>query len=58
MAQFERRGVGRRDVAHIEDRWYRPTQDEFGKVVVNGRGKPVMERTERYGKGIGTAFAT
>ncbi|BCJ29626.1 tyrosine-type recombinase/integrase [Actinocatenispora sera] len=38
-------------MAHIEDRWYRPTQDEFGKVVVNGRGKPVMERTERYGKG-------
>ncbi|QIS09281.1 tyrosine-type recombinase/integrase [Nocardia arthritidis] len=39
-------------MAHIDDRWWRPKRDEDGKVIVNGRGKPVMEKTELYGRGL------
>ncbi len=40
-------------MAHVEDRWYRPKRDKgTGEVVLNGRGKPVMEPTELFGKGL------
>jgi integrase len=40
-------------VGHIQDRWYRPARDnETGKIVLNGRGKPVLEKTELYGSGM------
>ncbi|HEV7976136.1 site-specific integrase [Amycolatopsis sp.] len=39
-------------MGHIQDRWYRPAKDEeTGKVVLNARGKPVLEKTELYGNG-------
>lgn len=39
-------------MAHIQDRWYRPKKDpETDKVVLNARGKPVMEKTELHGTG-------
>jgi hypothetical protein len=38
-------------VAHIEDRWFQPKGDVLGKLVVDGRGKPVMEPTDRHRKG-------
>ncbi|MFI6047122.1 tyrosine-type recombinase/integrase [Nocardia sp. NPDC051321] len=39
-------------MGHVDDRWWRPQRDENDKVVVNGRGKPVMEKTELYGRGL------
>ncbi|MEU7769667.1 site-specific integrase [Nocardia sp. NPDC049190] len=39
-------------MGHVDDRWMRPQRDEDGKVIVNGRGKPVMEKTELYGRGL------
>ena len=40
-------------MGHIQDRWYRPARDkETGKVILNGRGKPVLEKTELYGIGM------
>ncbi|WP_030513622.1 site-specific integrase [Nocardia sp. NRRL WC-3656] len=39
-------------MGHVEDRWMRPKRDDDGKVVINGRGKPVLEPTELYGKGL------
>lgn len=40
-------------MGHIQDRWYRPARDkETGKVLLNGRGKPVLEKTELYGIGM------
>lgn len=40
-------------MGHIQDRWYRAKRDPVtGQVVVNAKGKPVMERTELYGKGM------
>lgn len=40
-------------MGHIQDRWYRPARDkETGKVLLNKRGKPVLERTELYGIGL------
>ncbi|PSR61572.1 MULTISPECIES: tyrosine-type recombinase/integrase [Nocardia] len=39
-------------MGHVEDRWWRPQRDENDRVVVNGRGKPVMEKTELYGRGL------
>ncbi|MGW3964131.1 tyrosine-type recombinase/integrase [Amycolatopsis sp. NPDC005003] len=40
-------------MGHIQDRWYRPARDkETGKVLLNGRGKPVLEKTELYGIGL------
>ncbi|GAA1208372.1 tyrosine-type recombinase/integrase [Prauserella alba] len=40
-------------MGHIQDRWYRPKEDpDTGEVVLNKRGKPVMEKTERYGTGM------
>lgn len=40
-------------MGHIQDRWYRPKRDpETGKILVNTRGKPVLERTELYGVGM------
>ena len=39
-------------MGHIQDRWYRPRKDPAtSKVLLNGRGKPVMEKTEIYGTG-------
>jgi integrase len=39
-------------MGHIQDRWYRPKKDpESGKILLNQRGKPVMEKTELYGIG-------
>lgn len=39
-------------MGHIQDRWYRPRKDpETGSVLLNARGKPVLERTELYGAG-------
>lgn len=39
-------------MAHIQDRWYRPKKDpETGKILLNPRGKPVMEKTDLYGTG-------
>lgn len=39
-------------MGHIQDRWFRPKTDPAtGDVLVNARGKPVMERTELYGVG-------
>lgn len=39
-------------MGHIQDRWYRPKRDpDTGKIVLNAKGKPVMERTELYGRG-------
>ncbi|MGW4524184.1 tyrosine-type recombinase/integrase [Amycolatopsis sp. NPDC004378] len=40
-------------MGHIQDRWYRPARDkETGKVLLNARGKPVLEKTELYGTGL------
>ncbi|WP_433594412.1 tyrosine-type recombinase/integrase [Nocardia sp. CA-145437] len=39
-------------MGHVEDRWFRPQRDQSGQVVLNGRGKPVMEPTELHGKGL------
>ncbi|NKY33930.1 site-specific integrase [Nocardia speluncae] len=39
-------------MGHVEDRWQRPKRDENDDLVLNGRGKPVMERTELYGRGM------
>ena len=40
-------------MGHIQDRWYRPKKDpETGKILLNTRGKPVMEKTELYGTGL------
>lgn len=40
-------------MGHIQDRWYRPARDkETGKVLLNKRNKPVLERTELYGIGL------
>ncbi len=40
-------------MGHIQDRWYRPKKDpETGKILLNARGKPVMEKTELYGTGL------
>jgi integrase len=40
-------------VGHIQDRWYRPARDkETGKVIVNSRGKPVLEKTDLFGAGM------
>jgi len=39
-------------MAHVEDRWMRKARGPDGKVVLDGGGKPVLERhPERYGKG-------
>lgn len=39
-------------MGHVQDRWYRPQKDpETGKILINGRGKPVMERTDLFGVG-------
>ncbi|MFI5777404.1 tyrosine recombinase XerC [Nocardia sp. NPDC051570] len=40
-------------MGHVEDRWYRAKRDKAtDEVVLNGRGKPVMEPTELHGKGL------
>ncbi|MEV6225355.1 site-specific integrase [Nocardia fluminea] len=39
-------------MGHVDDRWWRPQRNENGEVVVNGRGKPVMEKTDLFGKGM------
>ena len=40
-------------MAHIQDRWYRPKKDPKTRLLVlNARGKPVMERTELHGLGL------
>ncbi|WAL64928.1 site-specific integrase [Amycolatopsis cynarae] len=40
-------------MGHIQDRWYRPKRDpETGKIVLNAKGKPVLEKTELYGIGM------
>ncbi|MFC9434941.1 tyrosine-type recombinase/integrase [Nocardia sp. NPDC057030] len=39
-------------MGHVDDRWWQPKRDEKGQVIVNGRGKPVMEKTERFGRGL------
>lgn len=40
-------------MGHIQDRWFRPARDAVtGKVILNARGKPVMERSELYGIGL------
>ncbi|MBK1785227.1 site-specific integrase [Prauserella cavernicola] len=40
-------------MGHIQDRWYRPAQDsETGKPLLNAQGKPVLEKTELFGKGL------
>ncbi|MFD6272388.1 tyrosine-type recombinase/integrase [Nocardia asteroides] len=40
-------------MGHVDDRWWRPKRDEDGSVVLNTRtGKPVMEKTELFGKGL------
>jgi integrase len=40
-------------MGHIQDRWYRPARDPAtGKIIVNGRGKPVMEKTDLHGIGL------
>ncbi|WP_020670427.1 tyrosine-type recombinase/integrase [Amycolatopsis nigrescens] len=40
-------------MGHIQDRWYRPALDpETDKVLLNGKGKPVLEKTELYGVGM------
>lgn len=39
-------------MAHVEDRWMRKARGPDGKVLLDGDGKPVMERNpKRYGKG-------
>ncbi|OXM67918.1 tyrosine-type recombinase/integrase [Amycolatopsis vastitatis] len=40
-------------MGHIQDRWFRPARDAVTeKVILNARGKPVMERSELYGIGL------
>lgn len=39
-------------MGHIQDRWWRPKSDESGKPVLDGKGKPVRERTELHGVGM------
>ncbi|WP_019930583.1 tyrosine-type recombinase/integrase [Nocardia sp. BMG111209] len=39
-------------MGHIEDRWFRPKRNESGDPVLNGRGRPELERTELYGSGL------
>lgn len=38
-------------MASVEDRWFKPARDASGKVVLDERGKPVLEPTERNGRG-------
>lgn len=38
-------------MAHVEDRWYQSKRNEDGSVIVDKRGKPILEPTERHGKG-------
>ncbi|OLF18927.1 tyrosine-type recombinase/integrase [Actinophytocola xanthii] len=40
-------------MGHIQDRWYRPKKDpETDQILLNARGKPIMEKTENYGLGL------
>ena len=39
-------------MGHIQDRWYRQAKDDTGQLQFNGRGKPVLEKTELYGVGL------
>jgi integrase len=40
-------------MASIEDRWHRQKRDPgTGKLLFDERGKPLLERTDRYGKGL------
>ncbi|AVL26422.1 hypothetical protein NBRGN_045_00590 [Nocardia brasiliensis NBRC 14402] len=39
-------------MGHVDDRWWRPKRDEDDRIVVNSRGKPVMEKTELFGRGL------
>lgn len=40
-------------MGHIQDRWYRPARDEqTGKIMLNAKGKPVLEKTEQHGTGL------
>jgi integrase len=40
-------------MAHVQDRWYRPKKDPVtGKIHLNARGKPALEKTELYGLGL------
>lgn len=38
-------------MAHIEDRWFKPKRDDNGNIIRNAKGKPVLEKTDRYGRG-------
>jgi integrase len=38
-------------VASIDDRWFRDKRDAEGNIVLNGKGKPVQEKTARHGIG-------
>ncbi len=40
-------------MGHIQDRWYKPKADPAtGNTMLNQQGKPVLERTDLYGKGL------
>ena len=39
-------------MGYVEDRWMRPKRDDVGNLVLNARGKPVMEPTALHGKGL------
>ncbi|MEV6069243.1 tyrosine-type recombinase/integrase [Nocardia sp. NPDC052001] len=39
-------------MGHVEDRWFRPKRDGADRILLNARGKPVMEPTELHGKGL------
>lgn len=40
-------------MGHIQDRWYTPKRDPItDKIVVNERGKPVLEKTKLHGTGM------
>jgi integrase len=40
-------------VGHIQDRWFRPARDaDTGKIIVDGRGRPKLERTDEHGNGM------
>lgn len=39
-------------MGHVEDRWHRVVKDEEGKPVLGPSGKPVLERSDLYGKGM------
>jgi len=40
-------------MASIEDRWFKPVRNpETDEIILDGEGKPVLEKTDRHGRGL------